>query len=179
MCVVWPQSTGTAEVRTRRWKQQENATLVPSTPPNTHPCCTSTDTEREITHAPTCTKTDHYLLFLSHMSTMTHSQLSSHSSHTQMHSWAHVCTGWTDADRWERWGCAPGTFAHPTHQYTFHTEGRVEELYTYACYIFFCLFIFCKWHSVESLSSFSLVEILAASLFLQLLYLLPACSSHI
>lgn len=29
MCVVWPRSTGTAEVRTRPWKQQENATLVP------------------------------------------------------------------------------------------------------------------------------------------------------
>ena len=33
MCVVWLGSTGTAEVRTRRWTQQQNATLVPPVVP--------------------------------------------------------------------------------------------------------------------------------------------------
>lgn len=80
--------------------------------------CVRTHTQRETTHVPTYTKADLSLLFLTHMHTMTHSQLSARSSHSQMHSWAHVCAGWTDADGWERWGGAPGTFAHPTHDST-------------------------------------------------------------
>lgn len=44
---------------------------------------------------------------------------------SRAHSWAHVYTSSTDADLWERWGCAPRTFAHPTHRSTFHTNSRV------------------------------------------------------
>lgn len=68
----------------------------------------------------------------SHTHTHSWTHISHTHTHTQMHSWAHVYTGSTDADRWERLGCAPGIFAHPTHQSTFHTDGRVEEVSMYA-----------------------------------------------
>ncbi len=44
------------------------------------PCCTNTHThtERETTHVPTCTKAEYCLLFLTHIRTMTRSQLSAH-----------------------------------------------------------------------------------------------------
>lgn len=73
MTVIWLQSTGTAEVRTRRWKQQENATLgLVCTNTQTH---THTLTQRDTTHVPVGTKADYNL---TRLNTMTHSQLSAH-----------------------------------------------------------------------------------------------------
>ena len=134
MCVVWPRSTGTAEVRTRRWKQQENATLVPPLHQHRHSerdnTCPHMHKNRpqptlSCSHAHNDTLTAELALV-----THTNAQLS-------------MCLYRLNrCNCWERWGCAPGTFAHPTHQSTFHTDCRVEELCTCACYVLFFLFFY-------------------------------------
>ncbi len=71
------------------------------------------------------------------MHTITHSQLSAHWSHKQVHSWAHVGAGWTDADRWSRWGWARAAFACRAHRSPFHTDPTACRLCTRSfCVIF-------------------------------------------
>lgn len=126
MSVIWLRSTGTAEVRTRRGKQQANATLVPAVAP-----------VPKLTHKHnTCLHMHKSRLTTAHCSLLMCTQWHTHSwartshTHKHMHSWAHVYTGWTDADRCERWGSTSRTFAHPTHQSTFHTDCMIHCVHT-------------------------------------------------
>lgn len=93
-------------------------------------CCTSTQTHTQTQHMPPHAQkqTDYSSLFLTHVHT--HSWARTSHTHKHMHSWAHVYTGWTDADRCERWGSTSRTFAHPTHQSTFHTDCMIHRVHT-------------------------------------------------